>query len=120
MIFGLLLNLPLGFTLPAGQEVSQSRTRVVYAGPHGADMTPSSGRFGSALWGGMVGGREIVAIGASQAGSRAQPEFGEVIVLEDRKVAWRARGRRAQDAFGSSIVAVDREGTGTPDALAIG
>jgi len=114
--------------MPVALESSSSQsaqnvhvpTRTVYAGPQGGDLRPRSGRFGCALWGGRVGGREIVAIGASQAGSRAQPEFGEVIVLEDRKVAWRARGRRAQDALGSSLVAVDRKGVGTPDVLAIG
>jgi hypothetical protein len=110
-------NAPVGTSAQTSQN-ARIPTRVVYAGPQGGNVTPRAGQFGSALWGGRVGGHEIIAIGAPYAGCEARPDVGELVVLEDRKIAWRAKGRCARDMFGSSLAALDHKDAGS--ALAIG
>ena len=113
-----LLLLSLLTTLASAQEeAGRPPTRVVQGGPS-RERRP--GQFGATLWAGWVGGRELVAIGAPRAGSEAFALLGEVVLLADRKVSWRATGARENEALGTSLAAVDRIGVGVPDALAIG
>src|SRR5688572_33100241 len=88
VVLPLLLLVVLAVSVQRGAEPT---TRLSQA-----CLQDRPGRFGSALWGARVGGRECIAIGAPGAGLPSTQDRGEVLLIEERRVAWRAQGTGAR------------------------
>jgi FG-GAP repeat len=95
------------------QEGAVAR-RLVPAGP---DDWP--GRFGAAVWGARVNGRELLAVGAPDSASKSDQTRGEVILFDERRVAWRVLGARAGDRLGSSLAVFARTEGDESQVLAV-
>ncbi len=113
MIASLLLAVLLG-SIP-GQDGVERTHRFLPAAPE-----DWPGRFGAAVWGARVNGREIVAVGAPDSGSKSRQARGEVVLFDERRVAWRVLGARAHDRLGSSLAVLPGTKGDASQVLAVG